>query len=58
MGKVTVRFTGEQEEVLEWLIGIYGTNLAEVIKTLVLMKLDERGLLRKACEKRKLGVEA
>jgi len=58
VGKVTVRFTGEQEEVLEWLIGIYGSNLAEVIKTLVLMKLDDREFLRKAIEKRKLGVEA
>ena len=58
MGRVTVQFTGEQEEVLRWLIGIYGSNLAEVIKTLVLMKLDDREFLRKAIEKRKLGVEA
>lgn len=58
MGRVTVQFTNEQEEVLSSLIGIYGRNLAEVVKTLVLMKLDDRTLLRKALEKRKLGVEA
>jgi len=58
VGRVTVQFTNEQEEVLSSLIGIYGGNLAEVVKTLVLMKLDDRALLRKAYEKRKRGVEA
>ena len=52
MGRILVVFTEEQEELLKSLVGLYGNSLAEVVRNLVLMKLDDKSFIKEAWAKK------